>query len=226
MRWLNQTGGIVAGDMIRRPIDASADESALIERAKDDEDAFGQLYERYSQRIYQYIYYRTSSEPDAEDLTAKTFMRAWQHISAYDDRGVPFSAWLYRIAHNLVANWHRDRSRRKVISLDDLSRWQVNEEGPEAAALFAEDRATLLRVVRRLPADRQELLALKFVEHLSNAEIGGVMGRSEGAIKSLYHRTLLTLRDELQEETHVEEGKGSPIRRLLGRLGERGAGRE
>ncbi len=192
----------------------------LIERAKKDEEAFGQLYERYSQRIYQYIYYRTSSEDDAEDLTAKTFMRAWQHIGNYDNRGVPFSAWLYRIAHNLVANWHRDNSRRKVISLDDLNRWQVNEDGPEAAALLAEDRTALLRVVRRLPADRQELLALKFVEHLSNAEIGEVMGRSEGAIKSLYHRTLIALRDDLQEAMPVEP-KGSPIRRLLGRLGEK-----
>jgi RNA polymerase sigma-70 factor (ECF subfamily) len=206
--------------MTKRPVDSGVEESALIERAKDDKEAFGLLYERYAQRIYQYIYYRTSSEADAEDLTARTFMRAWQHISTYDDRGVPFSAWLYRIAHNLVANWHRDRSRRKLISLDDLSRWQVNEDGPEAAALFAEDRDALLQAIRRLPADRQELLALKFVEHLSNAEIGGVMQRSEGAIKSLYHRTLMTLRDELQQET-LPSPRGSPIRRLLGRFGER-----
>jgi RNA polymerase sigma-70 factor (ECF subfamily) len=205
--------------MTHEPIGAGADESALIERAKSDQEAFGQLYERYSQRIYQYIYYRTSSEPDAVDLTAKTFLRAWQHISNYDDRGIPFSAWLYRIAHNLVANWHRDRSRRKVISLEDLSHWRVNEDGPEAAALFAEDRAAMLRVVRRLPSDRQELLALKFVEHLSNAEIGAVMGRSEGAIKSLYHRTLMALREEMQQEL-PEEPRGSPFRRLLGRFGD------
>ena len=207
--------------MTRRAIEPSADESALIEQAKTDQEAFGQLYERYSQRIYQYIYYRTGSDADAEDLAAKTFMRAWQHMGSYDDRGVPFSAWLYRIAHNLVANWHRDRSRRKVISLDDLGRWQVNEEGPEASALLAEDRAALLSAVRRLPSDRQELLALKFVEHLSNAEIGGVMGRSEGAIKSLYHRTLMSLREELQPEpVPGPELKGSPLRRLLDRFGD------
>lgn len=205
--------------MTGRIVETDSSESELIARAKIDQDAFGQLYERYSQRIYQYIFYRTGSEADAEDLAAKTFMRAWQHMATYDDRGVPFSAWLYRIAHNLVANWHRDHSRRKVISLDDLSRWQVNEDGPEASALLSEDRAALLSAVRRLPADRQELLALKFVEHLSNAEIGGVMGRSEGAIKSLYHRTLLSLRDELQPPAPPEP-KGSPLRRLLGRFGE------
>lgn len=215
----------VANEMTKRSTDFPIDESALIKQAKDDQDAFGQLYERYSQRIYQYIYYRTGSEADAEDLSAKTFMRAWQHIATYDDRGVPFSAWLYRIAHNLVANWHRDRSRRKIISLDDLSRWQVNEDGPEAAALLAEDRAALLTALRRLPAERQELLSLKFVEHLSNAEIGAVMGRSEGAIKSLYHRTLLTLREDLQPELPPEQDS-SRIRRLLDRLGDKGTGRD
>lgn len=203
--------------MSKQPLEPSADESALIAQAKSDQEAFGQLYERYAQRIYQYIYYRTSNEADAEDLAAKTFMRAWQHMATYDDRGVPFSAWLYRIAHNLVANWHRDRSRRQVISLDDISRWHVSEAGPEAAALLSEDRAALLQAVRRLPAERQELLTLKFVEHLSNAEIGGVMGRSEGAVKSLYHRTLMTLREELQP---VLEPRESPLRRLLGRFGD------
>jgi RNA polymerase sigma-70 factor, ECF subfamily len=206
-------------EMSTRLPDSEFDESALIAQAKTNQEAFGQLYEHYSQRIYHYIYYRTSSVHDAEDLAAKTFMRAWQHIGNYDDRGVPFSAWLYRIAHNLVANWHRDRSRRRIISIDDLTLWQVNEEGPEAAALLAEDKAALLTAVRRLPADRQELLALKFVEHLSNAEIAAIMGRSEGAIKSLYHRTLLTLRQEMapEPEPSIRE---SPIRRLWGRLSE------
>lgn len=174
------------------------DESALIERAKTDKEAFGELYERYVDRIYSYVYYRTGNVADAEDLTARIFFRAMQHIGNYKDQGVPFSAWLYRIAHNLVANWHRDRSRRKIISLDDIGQWQVNENGPELAAQLMENQEALLQAIRRLPADRQELLILKFVERLSNAEIGDIMGRSEGAIKSLYHRTLLALREELR----------------------------
>ena len=88
--------------MTKRAFEPSADESALIEQAKSDHDAFGQLYERYAQRIYQYIYYRTSSEADAEDLAAKTFMRAWQHMATYDDRGVPFSAPLSCLAIGLA----------------------------------------------------------------------------------------------------------------------------
>ncbi|MCP4429007.1 MAG: sigma-70 family RNA polymerase sigma factor [Chloroflexi bacterium] len=184
------------------------EESELIARAKTDKDAFGQLYERYVDKIYNYVYYRTGNVGDAEDLTARVFFRAMQHIGRYDDRGVPFSAWLYRIAHNLVANWHRDRSRRKIISLDDVSQWRVNEDGPEALTQLLEDRDALLATIRRLPTDRQELLILKYVERLSNKEIGDIMGRSEGAIKSLYHRTLLSLREEIQsKQAHLPKEK-------------------
>ena len=183
------------------------DEAELIERAKTDKEAFGELYEVYVDRIYSYVYYRTGNVEDAEDLTARIFFKAMQHIGNYHDRGVPFSAWLYRIAHNLVANWHRDRSRRKIISLDDIVQWQAPEKGPEFVTQLMEDKDALLAAIRRLPADRQELLILKFVERLSNAEIGEIMGRSEGAIKSLYHRTLLSLRDDLQRTHGLEPPK-------------------
>ena len=183
------------------------DEAELIERAKTDKDAFGELYERYVDRIYNYVYYRTGNVEDAEDLTARIFFKAMQHIGNYHDRGLPFSAWLYRIAHNLVANWHRDRSRRKIISLDDIVQWQAPEKGPEFVTQLMEDKSALLETIRRLPADRQELLIFKFVEQLSNAEIGEIMGRSEGAIKSLYHRTLLSLRDDLQRTHGLEPPK-------------------
>lgn len=169
-------------------------DASLIERARTDPEAFGILYERYVDRIYSYVYYRTGNHADAEDLTAKTFYRAMQHIRHYEERGLPFSAWLYRIAHNLVANWHRDRGKRQMISLDELHSLTVGE-GPERAAEKRERTEMLLQVIRNLPPERQELLILKFVEHLSNAEIGKIMGRSEGAIKSLYHRTLLSLRE-------------------------------
>jgi RNA polymerase sigma-70 factor (ECF subfamily) len=200
-------------------------EAALIERARYDREAFGLIYEQYVERIYNYIYYRTGNAADAEDLTARTFMRAMQHIPTYQDQGVPFSAWLYRIAHNLVANWHRDRNRRQIISLDDLTRWHVHEDGPETAALKIENKTALLEAVRRLPADRQELLTLKFVEHLSNAEIGAVMGRSEGAVKSLYHRTLLSLREELTPEVVAPPSpsrlRGRRLRQLLDKVSDR-----
>jgi RNA polymerase sigma-70 factor, ECF subfamily len=179
-------------------VDSRADEAKLVAQAKDDRQAFGMLYERYVDKIYNYIYYRTGNPADAEDLTARVFVRAMQHIDGYEDRGYAFSAWLYRIAHNLVANWHRDNSRRPTIAIEDLAQWQVSGKGPEDMAALLEDRAALLEAIRALPSERRELLMLKFVDQLSNADIGEVMGRSEGAIKSLYHRTLQALRQEME----------------------------
>ncbi len=185
------------------------DEETLVEQAKIDKEAFGQLYEIFYTRIFNYVYYRTGNAEDAEDLTARIFERAMKHIGRYENQGVPFSAWLYRIAHNLVANWHRDNSRRKIISIDDVSQWRVSDDSPEFVTELMQDTDVLLSVIRRLPADRQELLILKFVERLPNAEIGDIMGRSEGAIKSLYHRTLLALREDLQEGAKDDEEKES-----------------
>ncbi|HRL13377.1 MAG TPA: sigma-70 family RNA polymerase sigma factor [Aggregatilineales bacterium] len=173
-------------------------DAELVEAARGDKNAFGVLYERYVKKIYNYIFYRTGNQHDAEDLTSRVFFRAMSHVETYTERGVPFQAWLYRIAHNLVANWHRDRGRRKIIPLDEFIVAGLRSEAPEKSAEDAEEREQLLAAVRRLPEERQQLLVLKFVDHLSNAEIGAIMGRTEGAIKSLYHRTLLALRDELQ----------------------------
>ncbi len=174
-------------------------EQQLIERAKQDPDAFGILYERYVDRIYSYIYYRTGDAHEAEDLTARVFYRALAHMPEFNQRGAPFVAWLYRIAHNLVANWRRDRGRHPELPLDDLLQAQTKEASPHAQAETAEDNRVLLEAMRRLPPERQHLLILKFVDDLSNEEIGQILGRSEGAIKSLYHRTLLALRDELEK---------------------------
>ncbi len=179
-------------------------DAALIARAKKDPEAFGLLYERYVDSIYNYIYYRTSNHHEAEDLTARTFYRALKQIPRYKDRGAPYSAFLYRIAHNLVANWYRDNSQRQFISFDELVVTMLRREDPsiiaEDKAQKKDDRDMLLRMVRRLPPDRQQLLVLKFAEQMSNVEIGQVMGRTEGAIKSLYHRTLVALREELAKE--------------------------
>ena len=177
--------------------EVSPDDSALIALAKEEPEVFGTLYERYVGNIYNYIYYRTGNHHDAEDLTARTFHRAMRHFPRYVDRGAPFSAWLYRIAHNVVANWHRDRSRQRVISLEDIPVPAVKREDPAAIAQEKDQQEELLEAVRRLPADRQQLLVMKFVEQMSNIEIARVMGRTEGAIKSLYHRTLVALRADL-----------------------------
>ena len=177
----------------------SEEQETLLHASQGDLEAFGVLYEKYVERIFNYVYYRTGNVHDAEDLTARVFYRALHHIHTYTDRGVPFSAWLYRIAHNLVANWHRDRSRHQEIPLSDAPTIHYKGDPPEVALMQTQERDSLLRLIRHLPSERQHLLILKFVEHMSNAEIGEIMARSEGAVKSLYHRTLLALRDELED---------------------------
>jgi len=177
---------------------------ALNRAIQGDREAFGLLYEQYVSRIYNYIYYRIGNIHEAEDLTARVFIRAMRRIADYQNRGLPVSAWLYRIAHNLVANWHRDRGRRPEISLDDGISSTTHHEHPETSMVQNEEQEALLKIIRKLPAERQQLLILKFVEHLSNAEIGQIMGRTEGAVKSLYHRTLLSLRNDMQDRL-VEE---------------------
>ncbi len=187
---------------------------ALVELAADDKEAFGELYERYLTKMYNYVYYRTGNTHDAEDLTAKVFQRAMSHIGTYVDRGLPFQAWLYRIAHNLVANWHRDQGKRKIIALDDFVAHSLQSEAPDRWTEEREEQKQLMEAVRRLPEDRQQLLLLKFIEQLSNAEIGEIMGRTEGAVKSLYHRTLLALREDLGRQEDI-----GAARRLSGKEG-------
>jgi RNA polymerase sigma-70 factor (ECF subfamily) len=184
------------------------DEAQLIEQAKTDPEAFGRLYELYVEKIYNYIYYRLGNHHDAEDLTAKVFYRALNHIAHYNNKGAPFAAWLYRIAHNLVINWRRDHSRRQIVGLEDVELSGDKQESPQHAAERANESELLLAAMQQLPRERQELLVLKFVERMSNAEIGQVLGRSEGAIKSLYHRTLMSLKEILAEhENLVNEAK-------------------
>ena len=159
-------------------------------------EAFTYLYEQNVARIYNYIFYRVGSEVDAEDITARVFHKAFDHIDRYEEKGIPFSAWLYRIAHNLTANWYRDTRRKKEVSLEDQLDLPHQGDLPERAVEQNQEKDLLLKAIRRLPQDRQQLILLKFLEDLSNAEIAIIMGRTEGAIKSLYHRSLLSLREE------------------------------
>lgn len=172
-----------------------SDDRELVARAQHDRAAFGELYERYVDRVYSYLYYRTESPVDAEDLTARTFYQALSHLPDFEERGLPFGAWLFTIAHNLVANYHRDRSRRPTAPLDSAAE-------PAAPSPFAasEDAQAIEAAIASLPPERQHLILLKYVEGMSNAEIGRVLGRSEGAVKSLLRRTLAALRRELERQ--------------------------
>jgi RNA polymerase sigma-70 factor (ECF subfamily) len=176
----------------------AAEEASLIEAARHDPAAFGVLYESYVDRIYAYIFHRVGNVQDAEDLTARTFYRALESLESYEDRGAPFAAWLFRIAHNLVANWHRDHSRRRFLSLDRLWFHSVEDDTPHHKLEQEETHAALWSAINRLPEERRSLLLFKFGSQMSNLEIGQLMNKSESAIKSLYFRTLASLRNDLE----------------------------
>jgi len=184
---------------------ALTDANAVERASHGDSEAFSFLYEQNVNRIYNYVFYRVGSEADAEDITSRVFFRAFGHIANYVEKGVPFSAWLYRIAHNLIANWHRDNFRRHEVSLDEHIDLPQRIEQPESTVEQTQEVELLLKAIRHLTEDRQQLLVLKFTEHLSNAEIAVIMSKSEGAVKSLYHRSLASLKEEMKKIGYQQE---------------------
>ena len=179
-----------------------SEEVTLINAAKTDPQAFGLLYERYVDRIYNYIYFRVGSVTDAEDLTAKVFFKALRNIGSYRHMGLPFSAWLYRIAHNLVANYHRDRSKTQEISIENLVVEDTSRiSAPEHLLEIQQENSYLMGLINDLSPQKRELIILKYVHKLSNEEIGQIFGKTEGAIKSLYHRTLVELKERARRSS-------------------------
>ncbi len=171
-------------------------ERELVEAAKVDPEAFGKLYDLHFSRIYSYAYYRTHSHADAEDITAQTFQQALEHIDGYQWRGVPFAAWLYRIASNLVAGRHR--GKLPEAGLEEALELRSRDPLPEDEALSAERARELREAVATLPASQQQALLLKFNQGLHNREIGEVLECSEGAVKQLLHRGLQNLRQRVE----------------------------
>src|SRR5512137_2419833 len=151
-------------------VSPSEPDAILVSRAKEDAAAFGALYERYLGDVYNYVFYRVSNVADAEDLTARVFYQALTHLQGYSSQGTPFVAWLYRIAHNLVANWHRDNRRRPTLVLDEAVLHGRPDESQDliSEAAGRDDTRELKAALQRLPPDRQQLVLLKYVGGLSN----------------------------------------------------------
>jgi RNA polymerase sigma-70 factor (ECF subfamily) len=181
---------------------AGEPDQALITRARTDRTAFGELYERYVDRIYAYLVYRTGSRQDAEDLTQRVFSQALASIEEYEPGTGTAGGWLFTIAHNLLANYHRTRARRPSARLEAAAA-AVDPTATFDGLEAQEDARAVRGALARLSPERQHLILLKYVVGLSNAEIGRVLGKREGAIKSLLRRTLGALRREL-EANHAQ----------------------
>ena len=176
----------------------SFDDTILIDRAsKGDGDAFGVLYVRYLDPIYRYVYFRVGDSADAEDITEQVFLKAWEALPNYQQRGFALKSWLYRIANNMVIDHHR---KRKAQSLSEFP-----EEGVPHATyapladqmIQAETISSLADAIGRLPDEQQQVIILRFIEGLRHSEVADVMGKSEGACRALQYRALAVLSQQL-----------------------------
>ena len=177
--------------------DSNENVRRLVERAQaGDREALEELYLLHFDRIYSYLHMSVGNRHDAEDLTTQTFLKMLESIKRFRWQSAPFSAWLFRIAHNLAMDHFRG-SRR----------WQPEEEVPEplgetepsaeAAALQSIGRESMLDLIEGLSHEQQQVLTLKFVFNLPNAEVATILGKTEGAVKSLQHRALVSLQKHI-----------------------------
>ncbi|MFF2042500.1 ECF subfamily RNA polymerase sigma factor, BldN family [Kitasatospora sp. NPDC048239] len=166
----------------------------LVERAQAGEsEAFGRLYDHYSDTVYRYIYYRVGSRATAEDLTSETFLRALRRIGTFTWQGRDFGAWLVTIARNLVADHFKSSRFRLEVTTGEMLDSNECERSPEDSVLESLSNAALLDAVRRLNPQQQECVTLRFLQGLSVAETARIMGKNEGAIKTLQYRAVRTL---------------------------------
>jgi RNA polymerase sigma-70 factor, ECF subfamily len=172
-------------------------EDVLVQRAqKLDHEAFAQLYEAYFDKIYRYISFRVHNEMEAEDITQQVFMKVLGSISSYTSRGVPFSSWIYRIAHNLVVDFVRQQNKKATVDIEGLQLFSKVED-TQTMLEKQVDAEELKKATKRLTQSQQEVLSLRFAGELSIAECARIMGKSEGAIKALQHSAVLALRKAL-----------------------------
>jgi len=174
---------------------------ADVRDAQRDPAAFAALYRRYLERVYGYCFYLLGDHHDAEDATERTFVAALGAIDRYRDEGASFRSWLFRIAHNQLANALRARSRQPTTRLDDVPEPVATVSDPERLTGLADDARRVRAAVATLSEDRRQVIVLRFVDGLSTREIGEVLGRSQGAVRVLQHRALRDLAALLERES-------------------------
>jgi RNA polymerase sigma-70 factor (ECF subfamily) len=189
----------IGSDILRDINSELSDEALLVQRAKNfDSDAWAQIYQRYHQKIYAYLYHRLEDAYAAEDIAADVFLRACEKIGSYKYRGTSLLAWLYRIARNQMVDHLRRNTKMDTQPLTDeaLARISTKQDATEGTLV----REELKTVLKNLTEDQRQVVLLKFFGDLSNAEVAGIIGKSEGAVKALQHRALASLKRILEAE--------------------------
>ena len=177
--------------------EARQDERAMVELAQDgDRAALEELYLLHFDRIYSYLHIAVGNRHDAEDLTTQTFLRMLESIGRFRLGSAPFSAWLFRIAHNLAMD-HFRATKRLQPSEDVSSLRERAADSAEEQAFVALGRNSMLRLIAALSPEQQHVLTLKFVFNFSNGEAATILGKTEGAVKSLQHRALASLQKQV-----------------------------
>ena len=162
-----------------------------------DQSAFAELYDRHVVRVYRHIYYMVNDAREAEDLTAQSFLKAWEAIDRYKERGAPFIAWLLRIAHNLTIS--HLRSRRDHSELDDGFVDQKRDGNPQESLEQAADERSVRDAVLKLREEQRQVIMLRFVEELDYTEVAAMIGKSVPAVRVIQHRALGNLRKLMQQ---------------------------
>jgi RNA polymerase sigma-70 factor (ECF subfamily) len=186
------------GTAAARPArDANEHVRTLVDSAQQgDREALEELYLIHFDRIYSYLHMSVGNRHDAEDLTTQTFLKMLESIKRFRWRSAPFSAWLFRIAHNLAMDHFR--ASRRWQPEEDVPEPEGSEEpSAEAAAMQSIGRDSMRELIERLSDEQQQVLTLKFVFNFSNGEVATILGKTEGAIKSLQHRALASLQKQL-----------------------------
>jgi RNA polymerase sigma-70 factor, ECF subfamily len=173
----------------------------LIKKAqRGDSHAFGDLYENYAPAIFRYLYAHLDSQMDAEDLTGEVFLKAWQSLPKYTERGVPFLAFLFRIARNALVDLYRQNNRLEPKDPDDMDGYTAEGVSETIELVGSQmEHQQILRLLHKLRPDYQSVLTLRFISALSPEETAQVMNRSVGAIRVLQHRALAALREEMDK---------------------------
>ncbi len=181
---------------------AAGDDTKLLNRAKAfDAVALSTIYDRYESRIYSYIYHRVGDAQVAEDLTAQVFLRMLEAIQNENAWRSSFSGWLYRIAHNLVIDYYRRQARSTHVSLDDAPTILAENDDPLQATERQLQQERLRRAINRLTDEQAQVVSLRFLEGLSIAEVARAIGKTEGAVKALQYRAIVSLRRLLDYES-------------------------
>lgn len=172
------------------------DEENLVRRAQHhDQEAFAQLYEEHFDKIYRYVAFKIGNETEAEDMTQQVFLNALQSISSFKWKGIPFSAWLFRIAHNQVVD-HLRRKKHATVPLDESL--ASNDNNPQLVVEQKLDIEQLLLATKQLTEAQREVLSLRFAGELPIAQVAKSMGKSQGAVKALQHSAIVALRKTLR----------------------------